>query len=122
LQRLLNQVAERGYRKSTLKHICTYLRAALEYAVDEDFINRNPAWKLELPKVQKSRERFYSFIEMNRLLSVAAGSARMGRKISPAARPQSVSIPGPYGHGLPRRQLPEACLKTSRENRRDWRF
>ena len=58
LQRLLNQVAERGYRKSTLKHIRTYIRAALEYAVDEGLINRNPARKLELPRVQKSRERF----------------------------------------------------------------
>jgi integrase len=71
LQRLLNQVAERGYRKSTLKHIRTYIRAALEYAVDEGLINRNPARKLELPRVQKSRERFYSLAEMDRLLKVA---------------------------------------------------
>jgi integrase len=71
LQRLLNQVAERGYRKSTLKHIRTYIRAALEYAVDEGFINRNPARKLELPHTRKSRERFYSFAEMDRLLKVA---------------------------------------------------
>jgi integrase len=73
LQRLLNQIAERGYRRSTLKHIRTYLKAALEYAVDEGLIGRNPARKLELPKTQKSRERFYSFVEMKRLLSVAAG-------------------------------------------------
>ena len=73
LQRLLNQVAQRGYRRSTLKHIRTYLKAALEYAVDEGLIGRNPARKLELPKTQKSRERFYSFVEMKRLLSVAAG-------------------------------------------------
>jgi integrase len=72
LQRLLNQVAARGYRRSTLKHIRTYLRAALEYAVDEGLINRNPARKLELPAARKSRERFYSFAEMNQLLSVAA--------------------------------------------------
>src|SRR5437773_1992126 len=73
LQRLLNQIAERGYRRSTLRHIRTYLKAALEYAVDEGLLNRNPARKLELPKTQKSRERFYSFAEMKRLLSVAAG-------------------------------------------------
>jgi integrase len=71
MQRLLNQVAQRGYRRSTLKHIRTYLKAALEYAVDEGLINRNPARKLELPKTQKSRERFYSFAEMNQLLSVS---------------------------------------------------
>jgi integrase len=73
LQRLLNQVAERGYRRSTLKQIRTYLKAALEYAVDEGFINRNPARRLELPKAQKSRERFYSFAEMRQLLSVSTG-------------------------------------------------
>ncbi len=73
LQRLLNQIAERGYRRSTLKHIRTYLKAALEYAVDEGLIGRNPARKLELPKTQKSRERFYSSVEMKRLLSFAAG-------------------------------------------------
>lgn len=73
MQRLSNQIAGRGYRRSTLKHIRTYLKAALEYAVDERLINRNPARKLELPKTQKSRERFYSFAEMKQLLSVAAG-------------------------------------------------
>jgi integrase len=73
LQRLLNQIAGRGYRRSTLKHIRTYLKAALEYAVDEGLVTRNPARKLELPKAQKSRERFYSFAEMKRLLSVSAG-------------------------------------------------
>lgn len=73
LQRLLNQVAERGYRRSTLKHIRTYLKATLEYAVDEGLVNRNPARKLERPKAQKSRERFYSFAEMKQLLLVSAG-------------------------------------------------
>src|SRR5262249_44818053 len=64
LQRLLNQVAQRGYRRSTANHIRTYLKAALEYAVDEGLIHRNPARKLELPKTRKPRERFYSFVEM----------------------------------------------------------
>jgi len=73
LQLLLNQIAGRGYRRSTLKHIRTYLKAALQYAVDEGLINRNPARKLELPKAPKSRERFYSFAEMKQLLSVSAG-------------------------------------------------
>jgi integrase len=81
LQRLLNQVAERGYRKSTLKHIRTYIRAALEYAVDEGLINRNPARKLELPRVQKSRERFYSLAEMNRLLEAAVGRENLVLRI-----------------------------------------
>jgi hypothetical protein len=42
LQRLLNQIASRGYRKSMVQHIRTYVRAALEYAVDEGLLGRNP--------------------------------------------------------------------------------
>jgi len=81
LQRLLNQVAQCGYRRSTLKHIRTYLKAAFEYAVDEGYMSRNPARKLELPKTQKSRERFYSFVEMKRLLSVASGRENLVLRI-----------------------------------------
>jgi integrase len=81
LQRLLNRVAQHGYRRSTLKHIRTYLKAALEYAVDEGFIGRNPARKLELPKTQKSRERFYSIVEMKRLLSVASEREKLVLRI-----------------------------------------
>jgi site-specific recombinase XerD len=60
LQRLLNQIASRGYRKSMVQHIRTYVRAALEYAVDEGLLGRNPARNLEFPKTTKSRARFYS--------------------------------------------------------------
>ena len=81
LQRLLNQVAQRGYRRSTANHIRTYLKAALEYAVDEGLLNRNPARKLELPKTRKPRERFYSFAEMQRLLSVAVGRESLVSRI-----------------------------------------
>ena len=81
LQRLLNQIAQLGYRRSTLKHIRTYLKATLEYAVDEGLIGRNPARKLELPKTQKSRERFYSFVEIRRLLSVAPGRENLVLRI-----------------------------------------
>jgi integrase len=73
LQRLLNQVAARGYRKSTVQHIRTYVRAALEYAVDEGILARNPVRKLELPKTKKSRARFYTLDEMRALLSVSTG-------------------------------------------------
>ena len=73
LQRLLNQIASRGYRKSTVQHIRTYVRAALEYAVDEGLLGRNPARKLEVPKTQKSRARFYSLAEVHAFLSVSIG-------------------------------------------------
>ena len=73
LQRLLNGIASRGYRKSIVQHIRTYVRAALEYAVDEGLLGRNPARKLEVPKTQKSRARFYSLAEVHAFLSVSTG-------------------------------------------------
>jgi integrase len=73
LQRLLNGIASRGYRKSTVQHIRTYVRAALEYAVDEGILGRNPARKLEVPKTQKSRARFYSLAEVHAFLSLSTG-------------------------------------------------
>ncbi len=73
LQRLLNQVAARGYRKSMVQHIRTYVRAALEYAVDEGILGRNPARNLEFPKTTKSRARFYSLDEVRAFLAVSTG-------------------------------------------------
>jgi integrase len=73
LQRLLNQIASRGYRKSMVQHIRTYVRAALEYAVDEGILGRNPARNLELPKTTKSRARFYSLEEVRGFLTVSTG-------------------------------------------------
>ena len=95
LQRLLNQIARRGYRRSTLKHIRTYLKAALEYAVDEGLINRNPARKLELPKTQKSRERFYSLAEMKQLLSVAVRARESRIPHTSILRPTSSGVARP---------------------------
>ena len=73
LQRLLNQIASRGYRKSMVQHIRTYVRAALEYAVDEGLLGRNPARKLEFPKTTKSRARFYSLEEVRAFLAASTG-------------------------------------------------
>jgi len=70
---LLNQIAASGYSKSMVQHIRTYVRAALEYAVDEGILRRNPARNLEFPKTAKSRARFYSLDEARAFLVVSTG-------------------------------------------------
>ena len=74
LQAVLNQMAEANFSKSAIQKARTYMKAALEYAVDEDLIVKNPARgkKLELPPTKKSCGRFYTLEQVHRLLSAAA--------------------------------------------------
>jgi len=59
LQLLLNEMAEKGYRKSTVGQVRTYIKACFQYATDEDVIPKNPARKLVMPNIRrKSCERF----------------------------------------------------------------
>ena len=82
LQRLLNRLAERGYQQihppSTSARTS---RAALEYAVDEGLVSRNPARKLELPRTERSRQRFYTLPEIDHLLSAATGRENLVLRI-----------------------------------------
>jgi integrase len=73
LQLLLNQMAEKGYRKSTVGQVRTYLKACFQYATDEDVIPKNPARKVVMPNIQrKSCERFLSIDEIRALLRIAS--------------------------------------------------
>jgi len=74
LQQLLNNMATAGYSYSSVKKARTYISAALDYAVDERLIPRNPSAKVELPgaKLRRPSKREYSLDEMRRFLSAAA--------------------------------------------------
>jgi integrase len=72
LQLLLNEMAEKGYRKSTVGQIRTYIKACFQYAADEGLIPKNPARKVVMPNIQKkSCERFLSIDEIRELLRIA---------------------------------------------------
>jgi integrase len=74
LQECLNQMAARGDSFSAVKKARTYISAALEFAIDEQLVVRNPARNVELPskRLRKPNGRFYSLEEIRRLLSAAA--------------------------------------------------
>src|SRR6516164_8750574 len=62
----------------------TYITAALEFALDEQLITRNPGRKLELPskRLRKPCGRFLSLDEVRRLLSAAAAVSFRERLIA----------------------------------------
>jgi integrase len=84
LQECLNQMAARGDSFSAVKKARTYITAALEFAVDENLIARNPGRKIELPgkRLRKPCGRFLSLEEVRRLLSAAAGVSARERLIA----------------------------------------
>jgi len=84
LQECLNQMAARTDSFSAVKKARTYITAALEFALDEQLIVRNPGRKLELPskRLRKPCGRFLSLEEVRRLLSVAAAASFRERLIA----------------------------------------
>jgi len=83
LQLLLNRMAAKGYRKSAVGQVRTYIRACFEYATDEDLLPKNRARKIAMPKIQKrSCERFLTIDELRS--AVAALDAEItGASIDP---------------------------------------
>jgi site-specific recombinase XerD len=72
LQLLVNQMAEDGYSKSTVRKVRMYVKASFDYAADEDLVAKNPARKLAMPKIRKTVcRRFLSMEEIGALLSEA---------------------------------------------------
>lgn len=84
LQECLNLMAARGDSFSAVKKARTYIAAALEFALDESLIARNPGRKLELPskRLRKPCGRFLSLDEVRRLVSAAAAVSFRERLIA----------------------------------------
>jgi integrase len=82
LQLLLNEIAEKGYRKSTVGQVRTYIKACFQYATDEDVIPKNPARKLVMPNIRrKSCERFLTIDEVRALLRIASAREHLVLRI-----------------------------------------
>lgn len=55
LQLHLNRLAEMDYSYSTLQHTASFLRAILDEAMELDYLLKNPARKLKIPRVQRDK-------------------------------------------------------------------
>ncbi len=68
IQTHLNDLAK-CYSESLVDKAYTYINAALEEAVDQDFLAKNPARKVEMPKTRKPAKRHIRPEEIQLLLS-----------------------------------------------------
>ncbi len=76
LQSHLNELAKK-YSKSVVQKARTWLKAAIEEAIDQDFLFKNPARKLEMPVTRKSCKRYLSAEEVHKLLMALDGRDRL---------------------------------------------
>jgi integrase len=68
IQMHLNELAKK-YSKSLVGTAYTYLKAALEEALEEDFLNKNPMRKVEFPKTRRPSKRNHSPEEIQKLIA-----------------------------------------------------
>jgi integrase len=76
LQKHLNSMAEK-YSRSVVLNFRTYAKAILDEAVEQQFIARNPAGRLELPKTRKPSRRALGMEEIAQLLETMSGRDRL---------------------------------------------
>ena len=76
LQAHLNELAKK-YSKSVVQRARTWLKAAIEEAIDQDFLVKNPARKLEMPVTRKTCKRYLSSEEVQKLLMSLEGRDRL---------------------------------------------
>ncbi len=64
----LNRLGKEGYSSSLIHKAKTYLKAMLDEAVEQDFIGKNPARKLETPRVHQAVKRYLSEQDVQKLV------------------------------------------------------
>jgi integrase len=76
LQKHLNGLAGK-YSRSVVINFRTYMKPILEEAAEQQYLNMNPAAKLELPKTRKPNRRALAVEEIARLLDAMSGRDRL---------------------------------------------
>jgi integrase len=68
LQSHVNQLA-RSHSRSVVQKVKVWVKASLDEAVEQDFLHKNPAGRLDMPKTRETCKRYLSAMEVQRLLS-----------------------------------------------------
>jgi integrase len=71
LQSWLNRLAE-DYSRSMVGHCCTYLKAICSEAVEQEFLTKDPARKLERPKTHKPDETRLEWAQYQAVIDAAS--------------------------------------------------
>ena len=77
---LVKKIAE-SWSASMVQKVRIYIKAALEEAIDQDLLERNPARKLIRPATRATCRRFLSLDEVTRLLDAMEGRDRLVARI-----------------------------------------
>ena len=76
LQAMLNELAGK-YSRSVLHKVKTWVKAVLEEAVEQEYLDKNSVRKLEMPTTRPTCKRYLRQDEVGRLLSVLRGRDRL---------------------------------------------
>jgi integrase len=76
IQSHLNSLAGK-FSRSVVLNFRTYIKAVLDEAMEQDFIVKNPARKLEIPKTRKASKRALAVEEISALLHQMDGRDRL---------------------------------------------
>ena len=76
LQAMLNGLAGK-YSRSVVEKVKVWVNAALEEAVEQEYLAKNPAARLEMPATRATSKRYLSQEEVGRLLGALRGRDRL---------------------------------------------
>lgn len=74
IQEFYQYLLDEGLCGNTVKHYHANIRKALQYAMKTDIILSNPADKVELPKIEEYKPKFYTSDEVKILLNEVIGT------------------------------------------------
>ena len=74
IQEFYQYLLDEGLYGNTVKHYHANIRKALQYAMKTDIILSNPADKVDLPKIEEYKPKFYTSDEVKTLLNEVIGT------------------------------------------------
>lgn len=74
IQEFYQYLLDEGLSGNTVKHYHANIRKALQYAMKTDIILSNPADKVDLPKIEEYKPKFYTSDEVKTLLNEVIGT------------------------------------------------
>ena len=74
IQEFYQYLLDEGLSGNTVKHYHANIRKALQYAMKTDIILSNPADKVDLPKIEEYKPKFYTSDEVKILLNEVIGT------------------------------------------------
>lgn len=74
IQEFYQYLLDEGISGNTVKHYHANIRKALQYAMKTDIILSNPADKVDLPKIEEYKPKFYTSDEVKILLNEVIGT------------------------------------------------